>query len=147
MWEHFPSISLNSQMKSFIGTANMMPARPPGGKGGAEQHRPHLRKRAGLMGRNLSCAKWLDNALATGHDWPSFPGSLRLLVSLLRTVLCCHEHPQQRLRLSFPAACVSPLLCKLNRKSFNPEKVGLLSFLFRALTVSLDACIMYESLT
>lgn len=92
MWEHFPSVSLNSQMKSFTGTANMMPTRPPGGKGGAEQHRPHLRKRAGHMGRNLSRAKSLDKGLATGHDWPSFSSLLRLLVSLLCTVLCVFFH-------------------------------------------------------
>lgn len=123
MWEHFPSVSLNSQMKSFIGTANMMPARPPGGKGGAEQHRPHLRKRAGHMGRNLSCAKWLDNALATGRDWPSFSGSLRLLVYLLQTVLCYHEHQ----KLSFPAACFSTPL-QVKQEKFQSRKSGSIIF-------------------
>lgn len=78
--EHFLSVSLNSQMKSFIGTANMMPARAPGGRGGAEQHRPRLRKRAGRMGRNLSCAKSLDNCLETGRAWPSSSSLLKLLV-------------------------------------------------------------------
>lgn len=70
-------------MKSFIGTVDMMPVRAPGGKGGAEQHRPDLRKRAGHMGRVLSCAKSLDNCLATGCAWPSSSSLLKFLVSLL----------------------------------------------------------------
>lgn len=82
----------NRQMKSFIGTANMMPARAPGEKGGAEQHRPRLRKRAGHMGRKLSCAKSLDNCLATGRAWPSSSSSLKLLVSLLWKVFDYHYY-------------------------------------------------------
>ena len=64
---------LNSQMKSFIGTVNTMLVRPSGEMGGVEQHRLHVGKRVGHLGRNLYCAKSPVNCLAKGCNCPSSP--------------------------------------------------------------------------
>ena len=77
---------LNSQMKSFIGTTNMMPVRPSGEMGGVEQHRLHARKRVGHLGRNLCCAKSPVNCLAEDCNCPSSPVCCAFLQDPLKNV-------------------------------------------------------------
>lgn len=78
-------------MKSFIGTTNRMPVRTSGETGGVEQHRLHVRRRAGHLGRDLCCAKSPVNCLAKGCNCPSPPfvvPSCRRQWRMLHSTLC-----------------------------------------------------------
>lgn len=58
------NLLLSNQMKSFIGTTNMMPVRSSGETGGVEHHRLQMRERVGQLGKNICLAKSPVNCLA-----------------------------------------------------------------------------------